>query len=624
MISFSIHFLYCNLFISLILVALLLIKRFLGKYLSGCSQYRIWFLLPVLFAVPFLSIRPSGFSKMIYWFSLIKNVFVPGTDTADTFTVSNPLPSADWINDLQLSVTRATAPAASSIPFVLWTGGMLLITIFMIKSRIRLYRIERSSLPLQSREVELIYETCRSDMKISRNIPIFCTVFLKSPVIVGLFRPRIFMPVHLISDLTDNSGRRICPNRSAYPEANEKTAGYRFNETDIRYMLLHELQHYKHKDAFWNCLMNLAFIIYWFNPVVWLIGKEVKTDREIACDTFVLQMLDADDYVHYGNTLLNFAQKISLFPFSLAAGIGGSKQQIRKRILNIAQYQPKPWQLRIREGILIAVLAALILESTAWIPVLGADTDASLPKDAIVHTDDLSDYFSGYNGCFVLYNANADTWTIYNETLAATRFSPNSTYKIYSALFALEHRVITPDASTLAWDGNSSSYPEWNRDQNLASAMRNSVNWYFQALDQQADLDSLKRFYQAIGYGNYDVSGGISEFWLESSLKISALEQVELLKKLYDNDFQFAPGNVQAVKDSLKLSVSGSSVLSGKTGTGIINGERINGWFIGYVESGANTWFFAANIQGSSHADSMAASEITQAILADKHIFNGF
>lgn len=242
-------------------------------------------------------------------------------------------------------------------------------------------------------------------------------------------------------------------------------------------------------------------------------------------------------------------------------------------------------------------------------------------KNAVIQTEDLSDFFADYEGCFVLYDSNADTWTIYDETLATKRFSPNSTYKIYSALFALENGLIRPDDSTLKWDGQSHSYPSWNQDQTLTSAMQNSVNWYFQELDRRADWDALNQFYQTIGYGNEDLSGGAAEFWLESSLKISAVEQVELLKKLYGNEFHFNERNVQAVKDSLKLSASGQTVLSGKTGTGVINGESINGWFVGYVESGSNTCFFATNIQGDDHADSVTAGEITRNILAAKQVY---
>ncbi|MDE7271478.1 MAG: BlaR1 family beta-lactam sensor/signal transducer [Lachnospiraceae bacterium] len=594
MIAFSMHFLFCNILISAIIGAILLLKKISGNCLSGCTQYHIWFLLPVVLAVPFLSIRPAGLSYMITWLRSMQAGLLPETPTQASLAVANQTPATDWLYDFRIYAAGNPAPVAGYIPLVIWVGGMIAMTVFVLNSRIHLYRLEQSALPLQSTRTQLLYQNCRAELHVKREIPVYSTAFLKSPIMVGVFRPRIYLPIHLISD---------------------------FKESDIRYMLLHELQHYKHKDAFVNCLMNLITILYWFNPVVWYAVQEVRTDREIACDTFVLQVLDSAEYTAYGNTLLNFAHKISLFPFSLATGIGGSAKQIKKRILNIASYKPQTKWLKIRERIVLAVLIVLILESTTLIPVLASDTRAPLPENAHIQTEDLSGFFADYEGCFVLYDTNADIWDIYNEPLATKRFPPNSTYKIYSALFALENQLIRPTASTLKWNGQSYSYPAWNQDQTLASAMRNSVNWYFQELDQRADWNALKTFYHTIGYGNQDLSGGAAEFWMESSLKISAVEQVELLKKLYANAFCFDSANIQAVKDSLRLSASGQAVLSGKTGTGIINGESINGWFIGYVESDDNTWFFATNIQGANHADSLTAGEITRNILAAKHIY---
>lgn len=597
MISFSIHFLLCNLLISIMIGAILLAKKMLGKHLSGCTQYRIWFLLPIILSLPFLSVRPTGLSQIMHWLHSLRIIILPKADSTVPFTVTKQLSSADFISDFGISVTRDSAPIAAYLPFILWVVGMFAMIVFMIKSKIHLYHLEQSAFPLQNPKVKKLYMNCIAKMQIKRNIPVYSTAFITSPIMVGMFRPRIYIPIRLILD---------------------------FRESDIRYMLLHELQHYKHKDAFVNCLMNIAAIVYWFNPVVWYALKEARTDREVACDTYVLQMLDTDDYIDYGNTLLNYAQKISFSPFSFASGIGGSAKQIRKRILNIALYKPQTKWRKRKEQLIFAVLLILILESTALFPVFASNASASLPKDAVIQTDDLSAFFADYDGCFVLYDSSTDTWDIYNETLAAKRFSPNSTYKIYSALFALENELITPNASTLLWNGQYSPFSAWNGDQTLTSAMQNSVNWYFQTLDQKADFNALKKFYKKIDYGNYDLSGGVSEFWLESSLKISAVEQVELLRKLYTNEFQFDDCSLQAVKDSLKLSVSDQSALSGKTGSGIVNGKSTNGWFIGYVETDANTWFFATNIQGADHADGLTASAITRNILKTKHILSDF
>ena len=128
-------------------------------------------------------------------------------------------------------------------------------------------------------------------------------------------------------------------------------------------------------------------------------------------------------------------------------------------------------------------------------------------------------------------------------------------------------------------------------------------------------------FYTYINYGNHDLSGGVSSFWAESSLKISPIEQVEMLQRLYINDFNFDADNIQTVKNALLLSSTADGNLYGKTGTGNINGENISGWFIGYVETSDNTYFFALNIGATENATGSKASDIALSILSDMNIW---
>ena len=122
----------------------------------------------------------------------------------------------------------------------------------MLKSAVYFNIIKKSALPLQNSAVRKIYYNCLKELNIKKIIPVYSTAFLKSPVITGLFKPCIYLPIHLVS-------------------------GY--NQDDIRYIILHELQHYKHKDALANYLMDTAIIIYWFNPLVWYALKEMKNDK---------------------------------------------------------------------------------------------------------------------------------------------------------------------------------------------------------------------------------------------------------------------------------------------------------------------------------------------------------
>lgn len=588
--DFMIRFFISNLLICLLTVSFLGVKQLLGRVINPRMQYGLWYCFLVLLAVPFLSLIPAGLLKL------------PGG--ADFFRSSlDLLPSLQGgadaralvpegqLLDFAVSVSRNTPDGAGRILFLLWLPGIMVTLAGIIKTQAGFYRIRQSALPLQNPEVRTLYGECLREMKLKKPVPVYSTAFLKSPVITGLFFPRIYVPIHLISD---------------------------FNSEAMRYMLLHELQHYKHKDAFGNYLMNLAGVLYWFNPFVWFALKEMQNDREAACDTSVLELLDKKEYVVYGNTLISFAEKISLRPLPFTAGMSGGMKQLKRRIRSIASYKPPSFRQKALSAAVFAVISLALSGFAPYLSIRAAqDTDA-LTTEAFTNvvSVDYGELFGDFDGSFVLYDMQEDIWYIYNRVQAEKRLSPDSTYKIYDALSGLEEGVIAPDASVLPWDGTAYPFAAWNTDQDLASAIRNSVNWYFQSIDSQLGARSVQDYLQKIGYGNQDSSAGISSYWLEASLKISPLEQTALLVKLYRNEFGFAPANIRAVKDAMLLSQTPDGSLYGKTGTGRVDGKDVNGWFVGYTETEGRVYCFAANIQGSDGATGSRAVEITEDILS--------
>lgn len=158
-------------------------------------------------------------------------------------------------------------------------------------------------------------------------------------------------------------------------------------------------------------------------------------------------------------------------------------------------------------------------------------------------------------------------------------------------------------------------FEEWNCDQTLPSAMRNSVNWYFQSIDKQLGRPRISQYIKKLAYGNANANGDLSSYWMEAQLKISPIEQVQLLTELYNNSLPFSLEHMNTVKNSLLISASESGALYGKTGTGRVNGHNVNGWFVGYVEDSGNTYIFATHIKGQDNA-----SDITLSILSERNI----
>lgn len=265
----------------------------------------------------------------------------------------------------------------------------------------------------------------------------------------------------------------------------------------------------------------------------------MRCDRELSCDSAVLHLLDETDYQAYGNTLINFAEKISHIPFPYATGMSGNMKQIKRRILNIAAFQKEAKRGKAR-GFLIYILIAFL--SLSYAPVLAAagspQNEYRLPNDMKnISTIDLSNHFNGYQGSFVLYDTNQNAWNIFNIENAKERIAPNSTYKIYDALLGLESGIITPEDSDMTWNGEDYPFDAWEANQTLSSAMKNSVNWYFQSIDSQLGFHSVKSFLQKIQYGNQQTGSDIDLYWTDLSLKISPIEQVNLLKNSMTTSF---------------------------------------------------------------------------------------
>ena len=597
MANFMIRFLLCNVFISGIVGILLIAKWVFRNNLSSRMQYNLWLLLLGLLAVPFIPFRLISFPQIFSWLSSVRNSSASHADVGANNVMDTGLSgTTNWMNDFALSVNKDTPSVTGYILLGIWIVGMLAMMILVIKSSLRLRIIKRSALPLQNPEVRRLYNKCLNEMKITRNIPVYSTAFLKSPIIVGFLKPCIYLPIHLISD---------------------------YHESDMRYMLLHELQHYRHKDAIANYLMNFAGVLYWFNPFVWFALREMRNDREVACDTSVLKMLEEDDYENYGNTLINFIEKVSISPFPFAASLSGNMKQIKRRIINIASYEKPTFYKKLKGMTAFILTTVLIMGLTPFISTYAADESHYQWKSSSENISyvDFSKYFGKYEGSFVLYDLGNDAWSIHDIEHATLRVAPDSTYKIYDALFGLEEGVITPEDSFIAWNGENYPFEAWNADQTLQSAMSSSVNWYFQSVDEQLGTTSVYVYIKEIGYGNKNMSGDFSTYWMESSLKISPIEQVELLTQLQNNNFGFAPENINAVKDSICLSSSDAGTFYGKTGTGRVDGQDVNGWFIGYIETADNTYFFATNIGADSDATGGNATEITMSILSDMNIW---
>jgi bla regulator protein blaR1 len=576
---------------SFIVIVILLIRKIFKNQLSSKWQYNLWFILLTALTLPLLPTHLLDFGGK----------FTRNGDQNSNPSPSNPITenlateNGNWMNDFSTSVNRFDLTLLNQIITIIWITGMLVMIALTIHAWTKLRRIKKSTSIVKNQEVLTLFEECKQRLHISQQLVLVKSPLIKSPLTFGIFKTYIILP---------------------------RDAEAWLSMDELKYILLHELNHYKYKDIATNYLMVLFQTLYWYNPLIWIAFREMRLDREIACDSAVLKLLDQNQYAAYGNTIINFADK-SYLPgqFAMVNQLASSKKQLKKRIERIAAFTTESKRLKLKSILIFMLLAGVVMSQ---IPIVSAipygDDRINFENKRTVY-EDLSAFFNGHDGSFVLYDLQKAQYHIYNKDKSTLRVSPNSTYKIYSALFALESGVITRQQTSMKWNGKTYPYKTWNQNQNLFTAMENSVTWYFQMLDKKIQLENIQAYLEKINYGNQNVSGGIEDYWLESSLKISPIEQVQILKDFYTNQFGFDEKNVQLIKGTIKLATKDHATLYGKTATGTVNGKNVNGWFMGYVETKNNTYFFATNIKNNDHANGIIAADITKSILEDKGIY---
>jgi len=254
---------------------------------------------------------------------------------------------------------------------------------------------------------------------------------------------------------------------------------------------------------------------------------------------------------------------------------------------------------------------------------LSAAISAPPPIDELAaSTIDLSTTFEGYDAAFVLVNEKTKTVERFKLKRCQERFGPCSTFKVPHALIGLDLGVIADENHLMKWDGKKRWREALNRDHTLATAMEHSVLWYFQRVAPKIGAARMRENLKKLNYGNQDISSGLTTFWLSQSLKISADEQVEFMRKLRSGRVPFGKRAQEVTRKVITLENNKDYTLAGKTGTAASedNQRMILGWFVGYVERGDASYVFACNISGEDKASGWKAKKLVLRVLRDRKI----
>jgi beta-lactamase class D len=171
---------------------------------------------------------------------------------------------------------------------------------------------------------------------------------------------------------------------------------------------------------------------------------------------------------------------------------------------------------------------------------------------------------------------------------------------------------IVPGATggALPYDPALQQPAQWARDFDLTGAFKASALWYYRAQARRLGMEAEARYVRRLGYGNMDTGGGLDgpngPFWVDGSLRISAEEQVQFLQRLHDGRLGLSPRTSALTREIMLVEETPRWRLYAKTGACRPRGEQTSNWYVGFVEKGAATYYFALQIGADDYGRAYA------------------
>ncbi|HEX5150491.1 MAG TPA: penicillin-binding transpeptidase domain-containing protein [Parafilimonas sp.] len=235
---------------------------------------------------------------------------------------------------------------------------------------------------------------------------------------------------------------------------------------------------------------------------------------------------------------------------------------------------------------------------------------SSCSSNNITKDDSLKKYFdqNHVTGTFGLYDNGHAKFTIYNlKRFTDSAYLPASTFKVVNSLIGLQTGVISNEKMVIPWDGVVRPNADWNKDLTMAEAFKVSAVPYYQEVARRIGIDTMQYWLDSLGYaakyGRAVIHNDIDSFWLNNDIKITADEQLGLVKKLYFDQLPFQKRVQDIVKKTMLQEENSNYKLSYKTGWGYRENGNSVGWVVGWEEENLHPYFFVLQLEGPHDID---------------------
>lgn len=292
---------------SLIIILLIVSYEIFNINYSAKYRYIIWIFIAVRLIIPFQFEIPNS---MIEIEVPIQTVTVYQNENSKQVILNE---NQDIVSNMNLNIDNEGMNLSEKSKYI-WGFGFLAFLIFHIVA----YKKFKKTVDIWSKPSNIDYE-----------IPVYICEKIDTPMLMGLFNPKIILP--------DEP----------------------YSEMELEAVLEHEMVHFKRKDLWIKMMFIIVNAMHWFNPVVYIMINRSNWDMELSCDDSVTLNKNIDFKKTYSNIILSVANsnKINV----LTTQFSGGKSNMKKRLENIFDKDTK------KSGMFLVLIIIVSLMSSALV-----------------------------------------------------------------------------------------------------------------------------------------------------------------------------------------------------------------------------------------------------------------
>ncbi len=318
----------------LLILVLLLGKRVWAGKLSRQWQYYIWLAVILRLLLPF-GPETSLLGRTYQMAGQAAVQATPPPQLSPVIPEAGPVPAAG-LEQVQGNAGRPADDLTEARPlpgiiapliehiWLLWLAvalGLLIRKVSIYQGFMRYLRA--SAVPVSDTGLLDQLSRLAAQAGVKEPVELWVDSLVSSPLLTGFFRPCIVLP------------RVDIPDK------------------ELRFILLHELTHYKRRDMFYKWLVQITVCLHWFDPLVYRMAREIDKACEFSCDEAVLAKIGSSSAQDYGQTLLNAMAAVGRYKGELGAvPLSENKQLLKERLGAIMDFQKKPGTTRLLTGAL--------------------------------------------------------------------------------------------------------------------------------------------------------------------------------------------------------------------------------------------------------------------------------